>query len=70
MAEFEFRVIEPVRYLRVASDPRESYRFLQQIDNTPGATRSTAASNQAQPLPITTPAGKDQPSSQEVTHNV
>lgn len=70
MSEFEFRVIEPVRYQRVASDPRESYRFLKQVASAPGATRVLDTANSAQPANATPESPSTQPTNQEVTHNV
>lgn len=70
MSDFEFRVIEPVRRRRVASDPRESYRFLKQVTNAPGATRLTDSAEPTQPANETPESPSSQPTNQEVTHNV
>ena len=69
MSSFEFRVVERVPYRVVASDPRASYRFRQQVSEA-GLTITSARSNSPAVLPTETLEASDQLNSGQEAKNV
>lgn len=67
MSDFQFRVIDPIRQRRVASDPRESFRFLESVKQIPALPEHLQANTWGQDqLPtIFEPSPDDSSSSNE-----